>query len=117
MERIHWTQLSGNPFMTAIHPLMLSEKGYDIKRNLRKKGEENDNYVLVTYDKYFVLFSLITNVFDSFKGFTKEQILELLDEAWEFKEWTEKEKTSANFKGLQKLYYLQIKHEEMLADE
>ena len=57
MDKAHWTQLRGNPFMTKPTPLMLYKGEERIIRNARLKGQEEllKATRLVLFDKSYVI--------------------------------------------------------------
>lgn len=54
---IHWTQLFGNKFRFALHPLMLSKEGYQVKLNTKIVGQSKalSFPVIVTFDETYVV--------------------------------------------------------------
>jgi hypothetical protein len=64
MDKAHWTQLRGNPYMTKPSPLMIYQGEERIIKNVRLKGQEElhkaDRAVL--FDKEYVVSYLRANL-------------------------------------------------------
>lgn len=78
---LHWTSLSGERTRTKLHPKMLSEKGYAIKRSIgnRRLGQMNREYVL--FDRSYVL-EVLAKHFDLL-AIDQDEALELTNEAYQ----------------------------------
>jgi hypothetical protein len=66
MERIKWDEAKGNPFMTRIHPDMLHELGYEIKKDCKLVNEKNHvapQERIVVFDAEYVRRKLQSDLF------------------------------------------------------
>ncbi len=81
---LHWTTLSGERTRTKLHPKMLSERGYAIKRSIgnRRLGQMAREYVL--FDRSYVL-EVLAKHFDLL-AIDQDEALELTNEAYQYLE-------------------------------
>lgn len=82
-EVISWRDLTGNKFVVALHPAMLSEVGYTKNQQIRKTGEPVPTFFKVCYDRRYVLEVIIRKFCKPLFVLGKDELINLIESAWE----------------------------------
>lgn len=82
-QNITWRELTGNKFITKLHPAMLSDKGYVKTQLIRKIGDTVKSRFLVTYDSEYVKEYLTRELCKPLFSIGKEQIVDLIGKVWD----------------------------------
>lgn len=60
MEQINWISLPGNKQSYGLHPLMLTDDGYEVKRDVTLGRGYEKKAILITFDRDYVLWRFNT---------------------------------------------------------
>jgi len=78
MTTINWKNIPGNKSMTKLHPLMLTEEGYAVKRKFSVGRGVETRIALVIYDRDYVYFRF-RELIDQLKFKDKEAQIEFIN--------------------------------------
>ncbi len=86
LKEVSWTEIQGNRFSRGLHQLMLKEKGYPITQKSRVigAGKFGSEYVVINYDRNYVIAWLATKVIKPLCNCGTVGISNLLEEAWNY---------------------------------
>ena len=82
IKSITWRDLTGNKFLKALHPAMLSEENYICIQRIRRIGEAVPDIFRTAYDQEYVVNYLSRKLCKPFAFLGKEKLIQLIDEAW-----------------------------------
>jgi hypothetical protein len=87
IELIPWYKLPGNPFIVSLSALMLLDNGYQVTKVLKTGKNQPERTFKVTYDRQFIIESLINLFIEPLEVVKPEELHQLLDDAIEYWEW------------------------------
>ncbi len=83
IETITWREMTGNKFIKALHPAMVSEAGYECNKSIRRIGDPVPTMFKVIYDRQYVINYIGKGICKTLFVLGKEGVLDLVDEAWD----------------------------------
>lgn len=78
-----WRNLTGNKFVMALHPAMLSGSGYIKQQRIRKTGDTDASLLNVKYDSDYLLQVIVRKLIKPLSVLGKEKVNDLIDNAWD----------------------------------
>jgi hypothetical protein len=82
IKTITWRALTGNKFLKALHPAMLSKENYVCTQRIRRTGDPEPEIFKVLYDREYAVNYLCRKLCRPLSFLGKEELFELFSEAW-----------------------------------
>ncbi len=82
IKTISWRELTGNKFSKALHPAMLTDKGYASIQKIRRTGDPVPDIFNVIYDKDYVLEFITRRLVKPLSGLGKIGLINMFDDAY-----------------------------------
>ena len=82
--KVHWSKLQGNKYSKSLHPAMLLDTGCHATAKARLVGNSKygSNYVVIVYDRLYVVHWLRIKVIKPLINLGITGIVKLVREAW-----------------------------------
>jgi hypothetical protein len=88
LNELRWNEVSGNPFLKKLSPLMMTDTGLQETRKTRhklsnKRDDSASQIYLITYGKDYVIEYIVKTVLIPLGIRNRDQLDALMDEVWD----------------------------------